>query len=116
MARKVYFSFHYQNDIWRVNQVRNHKITKEDIEEAGFYDGSLWEEAKKKGDLEIKRMINAGLKGASVNVVLIGSQTYSRRWVRYEIVKSFVEGKGQFGIYIHKNKDQNGLMDICKFR
>jgi hypothetical protein len=23
MARRVFFSFHFQNDIWRVNQVRN---------------------------------------------------------------------------------------------
>ena len=23
MARRVFFSFHYQRDIWRVNQIRN---------------------------------------------------------------------------------------------
>ena len=48
MARTVFFSFHYQRDIWRVNQVRNiPNIT--GVAAAGFKDASLWEEAKKKG-------------------------------------------------------------------
>ena len=26
MARRVFFSFHFENDIWRVNQVRNANV------------------------------------------------------------------------------------------
>ena len=48
MARRVFFSFHYERDIWRVNVVRNSWLTK-GREAAGFWDASLWEEAKKKG-------------------------------------------------------------------
>lgn len=46
MARRVFFSFHYQRDIWRVNQIRN---IGEIVGTAavGFHDASLWEEAKK---------------------------------------------------------------------
>ena len=47
MARRVFFSFHYERDIWRANVVRNSWVT-QDREAAGFWDASLWEEAKKK--------------------------------------------------------------------
>jgi hypothetical protein len=74
MARHVFFSFHYQQDIFRVNQIRN---LPEIIEEsaAGFKDKSLWEESKQKGDAAIKKLIDAGLTGTSVTVVCIGSAT-----------------------------------------
>jgi hypothetical protein len=107
MARRVYFAFHYQNDIWRVNQVRQSWVTQE-RQEAGFYDASLWEEAKKQSDLAIKRMINSGLQNTSATCVLIGSETFDRRWVRYEIIKSIDKGNGLIGIYIHSLKNSIG--------
>ena len=76
--RRVFFSFHYQRDIWRVNQVRNAGIVDAQAA-AGWSDASLWEEAKKKGDAAIKKLINDGLVGTSVTVVLIGSQTSERK-------------------------------------
>jgi hypothetical protein len=111
MARRVYFAFHYQNDIWRVNQVRQSWVTQE-RQEAGFYDASLWEEAKKQSDLAIKRMINSGLQNTSTTCVLIGSETSKRRWVQYEIVKSFDKGNALLGTYIHSLKDQFGKTSI----
>jgi len=107
MARRAYFAFHYQNDIWRVNQVRNSWVT-QDHESAGFYDASLWEEAKKQSDLGIKRMINSGLQNTSVTCVLIGSETSKRRWVQYEIIKSFDKGNALLGVYVNELKDQDG--------
>ncbi len=111
MVRRVFFSFHYERDIWRANVVRNSWVT-QDREEAGFWDASLWEEAKKKGDSALKRMINDGLEGTSVTVALIGRETSSRKWVRYEVKKSYEEGKGVLGVYIHNIKDQNGNADV----
>lgn len=111
MARRTFFSFHYKNDIWRASQVRNSDIVKREIpaeSRAGFTDASLWEEAKKKGDAAIQKMIDDALKNTSVTCVLIGSETSSRRWVRYEIKKSFDKGNGLLGVYVHKLKDQNG--------
>jgi hypothetical protein len=107
MARRVYFAFHYQNDIWRVNQVRQSWVTQE-RQEAGFYDASLWEEAQKQSDLAIKRMINSGLQNTSATCVLMGSETSKRRWVQYEIVKSFDKGNALLGAYIHNLKDRFG--------
>lgn len=113
MARKVYFAFHYQDvaDL-RANVVRKHNFTK-GVEQAGYYDYSIWEESKKTGDLAIKRMINSELDGTSVTAVLIGSETYARRWVRYEIFKSIQRGNGLLGIHINsiKGKDQKTKCD-----
>ena len=105
MARRVFFSFHYQRDVWRVNQIRNiPNIT--GTAAAGFQDASLWEEAKKKGDAAIKKMIDKGLEGTSVTVVCIGNQTANRKYVKYEIDKSLERGNGLVGIQIHHLKNQ----------
>lgn len=104
MARRVYFAFHYQRDIFRVNVVRNSYVV-EGVAAAGFSDGSLWEEAKRKGDAAIKALIDKGLEGTSVTAVLIGAQTASREYVEYEIDQSWKRGNGLLGIYIHGISD-----------
>jgi len=109
--RRVFFSLHYQRDIWRAQQVKNHWVAKETYTTAGFFDGSLEEKAKKEGNEAVKRLINKGLVGASVTCVLIGAETYNRRWVYYEIFKSIEEGMGVFGVRIHKLKDRTGKAD-----
>ena len=113
MARNVYFSFHYQDVIdFRANVVRNSgKFRKSgDL----FRDSSIWEEAKEKQILKIKSLIESELKGSSVTCVLIGSETYSRRWVRYEIFKSFEMKKGQVGVGINWIKDKHGKTKLWK--
>lgn len=107
MARRVFFSFHYQRDIWRVNVVRNANIV-EGCAAAGFQDASLWEEAKKKGDAAIKKLIDDGLKNTTVTVVLIGTQTAQRDYVEYEIAQSVARGNGLLGVHIHLIKDADG--------
>ncbi len=99
MARKVFFSFHYQKDIFRVNVVRNSHIV-EGTSAAGFHDASLWEEAKLKGDKAVKDLIDRGLEGTSVTCVLIGQDTAQRRWVTYEIERSVQRGNGLLGIHL----------------
>jgi len=111
MARRAFFSFHYERDIWRTNVVRNSGIV-EGTAAAGFHDASLWEEAKKKGDADVKKLIDKGLVGTSVTVVLIGAETSKRKFVDYEIEQSIARGNGILGIYISGIKDQKGNMDI----
>lgn len=111
MARRVFFSFHYERDIWQASQIRNSWVTKPDRESAGFWDSASWEEVKKKGDDAIKRWINNQLDGTSVTVVLIGAETSSRDYVRYELEQSHKRGNGMLGIYIHKMKDKDGNSD-----
>lgn len=109
MAKRVFFSFHYQDVIdFRANVVRNHWRLKPDRESAGFFDASIWEEAQKKGDLAIKRLINNGLANTTNTCVLVGSGTYNRRWVSYEIMKSLEKGNHIFLVHINGIKCKNG--------
>lgn len=110
MARKVFFSFHYQRDIWRVSQIRNSWVTK-DRDTAGFWDSADWEKVKKGGENEIEKWIEEQLKGTSVTVVLIGKETNDRKFVDHEIKRSRALGKGILGVRIHNLKDSNGNTD-----
>jgi hypothetical protein len=107
MARKVFFSFYYGRDLWRVNVVRNSGVV-EGVSAAGFHDTSLWEETKRRGDEAIKTLIDSGLSGTTVTVVLIGAQTASRTYVSYEIEQSIARGNGILGIRINNIKDRDG--------
>lgn len=115
MARRGFFSFHYERDCWRAGQVRNSWVTK-DRESAGFWDAAAWEEVKKKTDAEIEKWIGEQLVGTSVTIVLIGAETSTRQYVGYEIKLSHNRGNGMLGIYIHNMKDVNGKSDTkgCK--
>jgi hypothetical protein len=110
MARHVFFSFHYQRDIVRVNQIRNLPEIVADAA-AGFKDKSLWEEAKEKGDVAIKKLIDAGLLGTSVTVVCIGNKTAGRKYINYEIQESINRGNGILGLQIHHLKNFDSETD-----
>lgn len=103
MARHVFHSFHYDQDCTRVNQVRH----------IGFIEGNRsahpneWEQIMRT-DAGVERWIEDQLYGRSCTIVLIGSFTASRPWVRYEIGRSWDLGKGVFGIHIHNLKDLDG--------
>lgn len=107
MARRVFFSFHYDRDVWRANQVRNCNVVA-GCDLAGFFDHSEYEEAKKAKELGIQRMILRHLKDTTVTVVLIGSETAGRPWVRYEIEQSLARKNGLLGIRIHHLRNQRG--------
>ncbi len=101
MARKpVFFSFHYDNDVMRVQQVRN----------IGTLEGNTpvsandWETVKRGGDASVKRWIDENMKYKQCIIVLIGENTAERPWVRYEIEKAWNDKRPIFGIYIHNLK------------
>lgn len=104
--RQVYYSFHYQRDHWRAFQVSH----------IGGVEGNSpvsedeWEEITKGGDGVIEQWINDRLIHKSCTVVLVGTSTANRKWINYEIIKSWNEGKGVVGIYIHGLKNSRGQM------
>ena len=112
MARRVFFSFHYERDIWRANQVRNSWVTKPDRETAGFWNAASWEEVKRKGKEAIERWINRELEGTSVTVVLVGAETNTREYVDYEIKQSHSRGNGLVAIYINNMRDNKANTDL----
>jgi len=105
MARRLFFSFHYDRDIRRVVQVRNSWVVRLRGETQPFLDKADWEKIRRAGSSEIKRWIEKQLSGTSVTVVLIGAETAEREWVGYEIKRSLELGKGLLGIRIHNIKD-----------
>jgi len=111
MVRRVFFSFHYERDKWRVNPVRNVWVT-QGKEAAGFEDAADWEEVKKQSDEEIKKWIDDQLHGTSVTAVLIGNETAGRKYINYEIQESLRQGNGIIGIKIHRLKDKDGSKDF----
>jgi len=104
MARKTFFSFHYKPDCWRASQVRN--MGK--VEGNSPVSDNDWEAITKGGEDAIKKWIDGQLSGKSCSIVLIGSNTAGRRWIKYEIQKSWEGGKGLLGIYVHNLKDTDG--------
>jgi hypothetical protein len=104
MARRTFFSFHYKPDVTRAWIVRNSWVTKVaqgDREDAGFFDSSVFEAAQRQSDDSLKRFLREGLNNTSVTCVLVGAETCLRRWVRYEIFRSFLCGNGLLAVRIH---------------
>lgn len=103
----VFYSFHFDNDVMRVQQVRN----------IGSIEGNSpttpneWERLKRSGDAAVEKWIDENMKYKRCVVVLIGSQTSTRPWVEYEIRKAWNDGKALLGIYIHNLKCPRG--GIC---
>ena len=104
MARRVFYSFHYHPDNWRASQVRNIGV----IEGNRPATDNDWEIVKKGGETAIKRWIASQLSGRTCTVVLVGARTANRKWVNYEIIKSWDDGMGVVGIYIHGLEGSNG--------
>ena len=104
MARKVFFSFHYENDINRAMIVRNSWVT-QGVEKAGFIDKAEFEQVRRQGTKAIENWIDGQLVGTSVTVVLIGSETLERDFVQYEIRKSIEKGNAIIGVKINNIAD-----------
>lgn len=101
MARKVFYSFHYIPDCWRAAQVRNMGV----IEGNEPTSDNDWEAISNAGDASIERWINSQLLGRTCTIVLVGHETAGRKWINYEIEKSWKLGLGLLGINIHNLKD-----------
>lgn len=104
MSRNVFYSFHYKPDNWRASQIRNIGV----VEGNKPAHDNDWESIKKGGDTSIKKWIDNQLVGRSCTIVLIGEKTAGRKWINYEIEKTWSNGKGLVAIHIHNIKDSNG--------
>lgn len=101
--RQIFYSFHFKNDVMRVQQIRNIGA----LEENKPVSHQDWETVKGNGDKAIEKWINDNMNNRSCVVVLIGSETSTRPWVEYEIRKAWSEGRGVLGIHINNLKCPN---------
>lgn len=104
MARKVFFSFHYERDVRRIQQVRQSWVIRERGAAQPFYDKAEFEDAKRRvGGIE--KWIEEQMSGCSVTAVLFGRETYHRDWVKHEILRSYERKMGILAIDIHRIRD-----------
>lgn len=103
----VFFSFHYERDYWRVQQILNMGA----LEGQTILKPQDWEAVKKQGDSAVQDWIDGQMKYKTAVVVLIGSKTADRKWVRYEITKAWDGSKPLVGIRIHGLADRDGYTD-----
>ncbi|MNS46512.1 hypothetical protein D3C72_790100 [compost metagenome] len=108
MARRTFFSFHYGPDVWRAWNARNCLTLAGDDADAGFLDSSVFEASKRESDASLKAFLRDGMKNSSVTCILAGADTWSRRWVRYEIVRAILKGNGLLTVDIHGLKNTKG--------
>lgn len=113
MARSVFYSFHYQNDISRVMIVRNRWVTYGGQIVSGVIDHAEFEKIQRTGDRAIKNWIDTQLQKTSATVVLIGSETLKRPYVQYEICQSINKGNAIIGVYINNLRDLSGNTSVA---
>lgn len=104
MKRKVFYSFDYESDCVRAQMIRHIGV----VERNPPVSGNDREAVKRGGDKAIQKWIDEQLKGSSCTIVLIGQHTTQSKWVKYEIKKSWDDGRGVFVIYIHRLKNFAG--------
>jgi len=109
MAKKrVFYSFHFNNDFFRTMQVQNMGAI-EDDEPVSKND---WEKLKNTGDTAVENWIEKHMKDKECLVLLIGTQTAGRKWINYEIAKAWSDGRGVLGIRIHGLEGTDGQQSV----
>ena len=93
----VFYSFHYERDVYRVQLVRNIGS----VEGQKLLNAQEWEVVRARGAKAIQNWIDEQMKWKDAVVVLIGAETASRRWVKYEIQRAWDLRKPLLGIRIH---------------
>lgn len=97
MAKSVFYSFHYERDVNRIQLVRNINA----LEGQPLLNAQKWEEVRRKGDKAIQEWIHTQMAYKKAVIVLIGQETASRPWVIYEIEKAWADKKPLLGIRVH---------------
>lgn len=102
VKRKVYFAFRFK-DIMRVNNVRQSgKVGfSEDKNPRDFYDRSMWEQRAISDPESLKKLMREGVEHSSVVCVLFGTDTWDSRWVKYEIARTVIDGRGLLAVGIN---------------
>lgn len=102
--QSIFVSFKYVDDNSRVQQILNAGV----VEGQPILKANEWETVKRQGDAAIRNWIDKQLNYKKCVVVMIGQNTHTSRWVKYEIEKAFSMGKPVIGVHIHNLKDFAG--------
>lgn len=97
MAKSVFYSFHFDRDVHRVQLVRNINA----LEGQPLRNAQEWEAIKRGGDAVIQKWIDEQMAYKKAVIVLVGKETAGRKWVTYEINKAWNDKRPLLGIRIH---------------
>ena len=100
--RKAYFAFRFE-DIMRVNNVRNgwRGIHPDGLFDRSFYDSSIWEKSEASDPEALKKLMREAVENTSAVCVLVGTNTWQGRWVKYEIARAVIDGRGLLAVHIN---------------
>ncbi len=101
---KAFFSFYFDDDVFRAGQVRNMGV----IDGDQPVDDQSWEKIKRGGEPAVQKWIASQMKSCDVVIILVGANTASRPWVNYEIRYAWDNHWPIFGVRIHGLKDISG--------
>lgn len=107
-VRTVFYSFHFKRDVARAARIRRIGDLAGNPQEPD----SRWAVVQRGGDPAISAWIDEQMVGMSCLIVLIGAETASRRWVEYEIRRSWALNKGILGVYVHRIADADGRQSV----
>jgi len=96
-TKTVFYSFHYERDVNRVQLVRHINA----LEGQPLLNAQEWEAVRRRGQQAIVDWIDKEMLYKRAVVVLIGQETASREWVIYEIEKAWKDKKPLVGVRIH---------------
>lgn len=97
MAKTVFYSFHYERDVKRVQLVTNINA----LEGQPILNSQEWEKVRRGGNAAIQKWIDEQMAYKKAVIILIGKETATRPWVKYEIQKAWADKRPLLGIRIH---------------
>lgn len=104
VKRRVFYSFHYELDSWRLAQVRIF----ETVDGRRPTTDNDWEAVRGGGHRAITEWIDNQMHGKICVVVLVEAMTAGLKWIKYEIRRAWEIGSSLVGIYIHRLKEAKG--------
>lgn len=97
--RHAFLVFDYDNDLAYAKEVASSGAIKATAP-AGLDNANAFKQAQANGDVAVKQLIDKGLEGTSVTVVVIGHGTASLPYVSYAIAQSIERQSGVLGVFV----------------
>lgn len=104
MTQSIFFSFQYNPDNWRVQQVMNMGA----VSGGSAFSPQDWESVRFRTDAAIEQWIHRQMNYTKAVIVLVGATTSQSRWVKHEIIKAWNDKRPLLGVRIHGLRDKDG--------
>ncbi len=107
----VFFSFHYSYDYDRIKTLTAIWNSLPGCSMTPFISAEQIAEMMEIGLPSIHQWIEEEISQADAVIVLIGSESYGRYFIEYEIREAVLQKKPVYGLFIHQIPDKAGMTD-----